>query len=149
MTVIGILLIVMAVFLVIAVLMQSSKDHRHGGVVAGGAETFFGKQKGKTVDALLNKITAVVCALFFICVIVMFIVSDNGTPDVVVNDGTNIENQVTGEDNEISNDELAGDVVDDEEAVDDEEIVEDENKEVVDGEEIVEDENDENKEVTE
>lgn len=44
-TVIGILLLIMAVFLVVAVLMQSSKDHRLSGTIAGGAETFFGKQK--------------------------------------------------------------------------------------------------------
>lgn len=83
--VLGIALIVMAVFLVISILLQSSKDHRLSGTIAGGAETFFGKQKGKTVDSLLNKITAVVCALFFICVIAMFIVTDNGeaTPDEV------------------------------------------------------------------
>ena len=108
--VIGIALIVMAVFLVISILLQSSKDHRLSGTIAGGAETFFGKQKGKTVDALLNKITAVVCALFFICVIAMFIVSDNGAADVIVDDDVNIENEITGEDNEISNNELTGEV---------------------------------------
>ena len=75
MTVIGILLIVMAVFLVIALLMQSSKDHRHGGVVAGGAETFFGKQKGKSMDALFNKLTTVVAILFVVSAIALTVVS--------------------------------------------------------------------------
>ena len=94
--VIGIALIVMAVFLVISILLQSSKDHRLSGTIAGGAETFFGKQKGKTVDALLNKITAVVCALFFICVIAMFIVTDDGKANVVDNDAV-VEGEVEGE----------------------------------------------------
>ena len=58
-TVIGVLLIIMGIFLIISVLMQSSKDHRLSGSIAGGAETFFGKQKGKTLDALFNKLTTV------------------------------------------------------------------------------------------
>ena len=49
-TVIGVLLIIMGIFLIISVLMQSSKNHRLSGSIAGGAETFFGKQKGKTLD---------------------------------------------------------------------------------------------------
>ncbi|MBR5553173.1 MAG: preprotein translocase subunit SecG [Clostridia bacterium] len=95
--VIGIALIVMAVFLVISILLQSSKDHRLSGTIAGGAETFFGKQKGKTVDALLNKITAVVCALFFICVIAMFIVTDDGKANVVVDNDALVEGEVEAE----------------------------------------------------
>jgi preprotein translocase subunit SecG len=95
--VIGIALIVMEVFLVISILLQSSKDHRLSGTIAGGAETFFGKQKGKTVDALLNKITAVVCALFFICVIAMFIVTDDGKANVVVDNDALVEGEVEAE----------------------------------------------------
>lgn len=63
-TVIGVLLIVMGIFLIISVLMQSSKDHRLSGSIAGGAETFFGKQKGKTLDALFTKLTTVVTIIF-------------------------------------------------------------------------------------
>ena len=38
--VIGIILIVFAVFLIIAVLMQQGKSHNLSGTIAGGAETF-------------------------------------------------------------------------------------------------------------
>ena len=65
-TIIGVLLIIMAVFLVIAVLMQNSKDHRHGGTVAGGAETFFGKNKGRTMEAKLVKLTKIIGIGFFV-----------------------------------------------------------------------------------
>lgn len=64
--VIGVLLIVMGIFLIISVLMQSSKNHRVSGSIAGGAETFFGKQKGRTLDALFNKLTTIVTILFVI-----------------------------------------------------------------------------------
>ena len=70
-TVIGVLLIIMGIFLVISVLMQSSKNHRVSGSIAGGAETFFGKQKGKTLDAVFNKLTTVVTILFVILVLAL------------------------------------------------------------------------------
>ena len=73
-TVIGVLLIIMGIFLIISVLMQSSKDHRLSGSIAGGAETFFGKQKGKTLDALFNKLTTVVTIIFVILVLVLYVI---------------------------------------------------------------------------
>lgn len=72
-TVIGILLIVMGVFLVISVLMQSSKNHRISGSIAGGAETFFGKEKGKSMDALFNKLTTIITIIFVILVLALYI----------------------------------------------------------------------------
>lgn len=85
-TVIGIALIVMAIFLVISVLMQSSKNNRGVGSVAGGAETFFGKTKGKTMDALFNKLTTVVTIIFVILVIVLYIIQPDTTevPELVL-----------------------------------------------------------------
>jgi len=38
----------------------------------GGAETFFGKNKGRTVDAMLKKFTAVVAILFIVSDVVKF-----------------------------------------------------------------------------
>lgn len=72
--VLGIILLVMAIFLVISVLMQSSKNHRLSGTIAGGAETFFGKSKGKTIDALLNKLTTIISILFVICVLAIYVI---------------------------------------------------------------------------
>ncbi len=70
----GIILLVMAVFLTVAVLAQSGKDKNLSGAIAGGADTFFGKTKGNTVDKLLSKITAAVGIIFTLIVIVMYIV---------------------------------------------------------------------------
>lgn len=88
-TIIGILLIVMAVFLVVAVLMQSSKDHRLGSSIAGGAETFFGKEKGKSMDALFNKLTTVIAVIFVVLVVVLYVIQPEpctfcGSPDHAV-----------------------------------------------------------------
>ena len=68
----GIALIVMAVFLVIAVLMQSGKDKRLSGTIAGGAETFFGKAKGKSFDKILARLTTVISVVFAVLVVVMY-----------------------------------------------------------------------------
>ena len=80
--VLGIILLVAAVFLIIAVLMQSGKAHNLSGSIAGGAETFFGKTKGKTVDKLLSKVTTIVAILFTLLVVVVYIIQPNTNTDV-------------------------------------------------------------------
>lgn len=81
-TVLGILILVCALFLVISVLLQSSKNHRMSGVVSGGAETFFGKQKGKTIDAKLSKATAIMSVIFALLVLALYIVNAKAQPEV-------------------------------------------------------------------
>ena len=94
-TVIGVLLIIMAVFLVISVLMQSSKDHRLSGSIAGGAETFFGKTKGKTLDALFNKLTTIIAIVFVVLVLVLYCTQDNFNKTEVVTDPAPQQIEVT------------------------------------------------------
>lgn len=77
MTILGIVLLVAAIFLVVAVLMQSSKSHKLSGTIAGGAETFFGKSKGATIDKKLNTLTAIVAIIFVVLVAVMYIIQPN------------------------------------------------------------------------
>ena len=73
--IVGIILIIMSVFLVIAVLMQSGKDKRLSGTIAGGAETFFGKSKANTADKILSKLTTVVAIIFVILVIALYTIA--------------------------------------------------------------------------
>lgn len=76
----GILLLVMSIFLVIAVLMQNGKSKRLSGSIAGGAETFFGKAKSRTIDAVLSKVTTVVAILFVLAVIVVYVAFGSEAP---------------------------------------------------------------------
>ncbi|MFA6947599.1 MAG: preprotein translocase subunit SecG [Eubacteriales bacterium] len=69
----GVILLVAAVFLVIAVLMQSGKSKNLLGAIAGGAETFFGKTKGKAIDKVLSKVTTVVSVVFVVIVLIVYI----------------------------------------------------------------------------
>ena len=75
--IIGGILLAMAVFLVVAVIMQNGKSHNLSGTIAGGAETFFGKTKGKAMDRLLARWTTIIAIIFVLLVLVLFIVQDN------------------------------------------------------------------------
>jgi len=61
-----ILHIIVALALIVIVLMQSGKTAGLSGTIAGGAETFFGKNKGRTIDAILSKITAAAAVVFLV-----------------------------------------------------------------------------------
>ncbi len=76
---IGIILIVVALFLVVSVLMQSGKSHNLSGTIAGGAETFFGKTKGGDINKKLSKWTTVVAVIFVVLVLVSYLIQDNLT----------------------------------------------------------------------
>lgn len=65
-TIISVLHILIALFLIAVVLLQSGKTAGLSGSIAGGAESFFGKSKGRTIDAILSKWTSVVAVLFIV-----------------------------------------------------------------------------------
>ena len=67
--------VVIAVILTVIVLMQHGKQQGLSGAIAGGAETFFGKNKGRTVDAMLKKFTAVVAILFIVSSVVLVLLT--------------------------------------------------------------------------
>ncbi len=68
-----ILYIIIAIALIVAVLMQSGKEAGlSGSISGGGSESFFGKNKGRTVNAILEKCTTVLAVLFIALSIVLF-----------------------------------------------------------------------------
>ncbi|MBO7311154.1 MAG: preprotein translocase subunit SecG [Clostridia bacterium] len=71
--VMGIIVILVAVVLVGLVLLQSGKDKRLSGTIAGAAETFFAKGKSKTRDKMLARATTVLSFVFVILVVVLYI----------------------------------------------------------------------------
>ena len=75
--VLGGVLIALAVALTVMVLFQSAKDKRLSGTIAGGAETFFGKTKGTSIDKLLSKLTIVASALLVLCTIALVVITNN------------------------------------------------------------------------
>ncbi len=70
--VMGIILLVLALFLVVAVLLQSGKDDGMSGVITGSADTFLGKERGSRLDKLLNKITPIIAGAFALIVLILY-----------------------------------------------------------------------------
>jgi len=70
----GSIIIVMAAFLVIAVLMQSGKEKGLSGSIVGGGDSFFGKSKKAKKDAFLNTLTTILSIFFAVLSVVMYIV---------------------------------------------------------------------------
>lgn len=66
--------IIFSLSIIVIVLLQSGKSAGLSGSIAGGAETFFGKNKGRTLDALLGKYTSVAAIMFLVTSIALFLV---------------------------------------------------------------------------
>lgn len=94
---IGIILIISAIFLVVAVLMQHGKDHNLSGTIAGGAETFFGKSKASTWDKKLSKLTTVVAIVFTLLVLVSYLMQDTTNYNSYFNGSNLTSGDVAGE----------------------------------------------------
>ena len=63
--------IIFAISIIVIVLLQSGKSAGLGSI-AGGAETFFGKNKGRTLDAMLGKYTAFAAIAFLITSVLLY-----------------------------------------------------------------------------
>lgn len=64
--VIGIILILLSLFLIAVVLLQESRSAGLSGAISGGADTFFGKSKGRTMEQKLVKFTKIGSIVFFV-----------------------------------------------------------------------------------
>lgn len=73
-TVLTIVHVVLAVLLIVIVLFQSGAQQGLSGSIAGGAETFFGKNKARTLDGILAKFTSVIAILFIATSLVLSLI---------------------------------------------------------------------------
>ena len=64
-----VLLIIDCIALITVVLLQESKSNGLSGVISGGAEQLFGKQKQRGVDLFLHRLTIVLAIIFFLIMI--------------------------------------------------------------------------------
>lgn len=65
-----IIFIIICFALTVLVLMQEGKDEGLG-AISGAAETYWGKNKGRSMEGNLVKITRVLAVLFFLMAIVL------------------------------------------------------------------------------
>ncbi len=73
--VLGIVILLLALGLSVLVLMQSGKDNRLSGAIAGGMDTFFGKSKATTWERKLSVATIVVSILFVLAVLALYVLA--------------------------------------------------------------------------
>ena len=68
--ILGIVLILLSVAIIVPVLLQEGKSAGLSGAIAGGAETFFGKNKSRTMESKLVLITKIIAISFFVLALV-------------------------------------------------------------------------------
>ncbi len=71
----GIILMLFSVLIIAVVLLQEGRSAHLSGAIGGGAETFFGKNRARTLDAMLSRWTKIIAIVFFLLTIVINAVS--------------------------------------------------------------------------
>jgi len=69
-----VLLVITSIVIIVSVMMQPSKSNGLSGLIAGSSDTFFAKNKTKTAESVLAKITAVSSVLFILTTVMLNIV---------------------------------------------------------------------------
>ena len=70
-TVLTVIQVLLAIFLIAVVLLQEGKTSGLSGAISGGADTFLSKNKAKSLDAKLAKMTKWVAILWIIITLVL------------------------------------------------------------------------------
>ena len=71
--VITVFLVITALILIVTVLLQPGESNGLG-AIAGGAETFFGKNKAKTMEGKLALATKISAGVFIICALLIAVI---------------------------------------------------------------------------
>ena len=75
--ILAVLDILVCIALVILVVFQEGND-KGLGVIGGGADTFFGKEKGRTLDSKLKRFTSVLAIAFVLVTLALFLILSKG-----------------------------------------------------------------------
>ncbi len=69
-----ILSVIASIFVIIVVIMQPSNSEGIG-AISGHSETFYGKNKSKTLESKMKKLTIFAVAVLAVCMICFYIIS--------------------------------------------------------------------------
>lgn len=69
--IVTVLYVLLCIALIVVVLMQEGKSAGLSGAINGVADTYWGKNKGRSMEGALEKITKILAALFIIISIVL------------------------------------------------------------------------------
>ena len=70
----GAVLILISVIITIVVLMREGRSQNLSGAITGGADSFVGKSKGRTIEGKLERLTKWLIVVFFVIVLAAFLV---------------------------------------------------------------------------
>lgn len=73
-TVLMVLHVLVCLTLIFVVILQSGRSAGITGEVAGGAETFFGKNKARTLNGMLGRMTTIAAIIFVVTSLALTIV---------------------------------------------------------------------------
>ena len=73
------ILLLSAIFIIVAVIFQKSADEGLSGTIAGGNETFYGKEKAAHGEKKLFKLTLIACIVFAAAVLVAYVIQPDYT----------------------------------------------------------------------
>ena len=63
--------LVLAISLITIILFQHGRDSRLSGTIAGGAETFFGRNRGRSIDFKLSRWTKISAVIFVLLTLLL------------------------------------------------------------------------------
>ncbi len=66
-----VLLVIISIVIIVSVMMQPSKTDGLSGLIGGTSDTFFAKNKTKTAESVLAKVTAVSAVCFAIVILML------------------------------------------------------------------------------
>lgn len=69
--IVTVIYVLLCIALIVVVLMQEGKSAGLSGAINGVADTYWGKNKGRSMEGTLEKITKILAALFIILSIVL------------------------------------------------------------------------------
>ena len=73
--ILGSLILVLAIVLILAILMQEGRRAGISGAISGGADTFLAKNKARSVDAFLARWTKYIAIAFFVLILAVNIIA--------------------------------------------------------------------------
>lgn len=73
------LLLLSAVFIVVAVTIQKSNDEGLSGTIAGGSDTYYGKDKSANKEKLIGKWTLIITVVFALAVLIVYVIQPDYT----------------------------------------------------------------------
>ena len=81
-----------AIFLVLAILFQKTSEDGLSGTIAGGTETYYGKDKSVGVDRLLRKWTLIAGIVFAVAVLAVYVFQPDYTSSMDYVDWKSLSN---------------------------------------------------------